>query len=93
MLQDGRETGRLIHLEQIPARAGVSAPWPAWVPAEMTAAFGRRGVRTPWSHQVTAANHARAGRNVIMSTGTASGKSVGYLLPALTSVLEGGTAL
>ena len=93
MLLEGRETGRLIHLEQIPARAGVSSPWPAWVPADVTAAFGRRGVRTPWSHQVTAANHARAGRNVIISTGTASGKSVGYLMPALTSVLEGGTAL
>jgi DEAD/DEAH box helicase domain-containing protein len=93
MLRDGWRTGRLIHLEQIPARAGVSAPWPAWVPAEVTAAFGRRGVRAPWSHQVTAANHARDARNVIISTGTASGKSLGYLLPALTSVLEGGTAL
>ena len=34
-----------------------------------------------------------AGRNVIISTGTASGKSIGYLLPALTGVLEGGTSL
>ena len=93
MLQDGRDSGRLIHLEQIPARAGVSAPWPAWVPPEVVAALGRGGVRTPWSHQVTAANHARAGRHVIISTGTASGKSAGYLLPALTSVLEGGTVL
>ncbi len=30
---------------------------------------------------------------MIISTGTASGKSLGYLLPALTWVLEGGAAL
>ena len=93
LLEEGRRTGRLIHLEQIPGRTGIPAAWPEWVPAELTAAFGRWGVRTPWSHQVTAADHARHGRNVIISTGTASGKSLGYLLPALTGVLTGGTAL
>ncbi len=93
MLRDGERTGRLIHLEQIAGRTGVPAPWPDWVPAEVTSALGRRGVRTPWAHQVTAADHARHGRNVIISTGTASGKSLGYLLPALTGILEGGTAL
>ena len=93
MLREGQRTGRLLHLEQIPARPGVPAAWPDWVPDEVTAAFGRRGVAVPWSHQVTAADHARAGRNVIISTGTASGKSLGYLLPALTGIGEGGTAL
>ena len=93
LLREGQQAGRLLHLEQIQARAGVPAPWPDWVPAEITAALGRRGVRAPWSHQVTAADHARSGRNVIISTGTASGKSLGYLLPALTGIGEGGTAL
>jgi DEAD/DEAH box helicase domain-containing protein len=93
MLREGERTGRLIHLEHIAGRTAVPAPWPDWVPAEVTKALGRRGVRAPWSHQVTAADHARHGRNVIISTGTASGKSLGYLLPALTGILEGGTAL
>ena len=44
-------------------------------------------------HQARAARLARAGRSVIISTGTASGKSLGYLVPALTAVLGGGTAL
>ena len=39
------------------------------------------------------AAHAQAGRDVIIATGTASGKSLGYLLPALTGVLAGGTVL
>lgn len=39
------------------------------------------------------ASHARDGRHVIIATPAASGKSLGYLLPALTGVLEGGSAL
>jgi DEAD/DEAH box helicase domain-containing protein len=93
LLREGQRTGRLIHLEQIAARPGIPARWPDWAPEPVIEAFGRRGVRAPWSHQVAAADHARAGRHVIISTGTASGKSLGYLLPALTGVLEGGTAL
>jgi DEAD/DEAH box helicase domain-containing protein len=93
MLREGQRSGRLIHLEQIPGRPGAPVSWPDWAPQSVIEAFGRRGVQAPWSHQVAAAGHARAGRHVIISTGTASGKSLGYLLPALTGVLEGGTAL
>ena len=93
ILREGQRSGRLVHLEEIPRRSGVPATWPEWVPAELIEALGRQGVRAPWSHQVTAACQARAGRPTIISTGTASGKSLGYLLPALAGVLEGGTAL
>ncbi len=85
--------GRLIHLERLPARPGRAVPWPSWVPGEIAAAFGRSGVTQPWAHQAAAAEHAHGGRNVILATGTASGKSLGYLMPALTAVLAGGTAL
>jgi DEAD/DEAH box helicase domain-containing protein len=85
--------GRPVHVEHIPARAGRPAPWPGWVPDEITAAFAARGITAPWTHQASAASHARAGRNVIISTAAASGKSLGYLLPALTAVLEGDTVL
>jgi DEAD/DEAH box helicase domain-containing protein len=93
ILLDGARAGRPVHVEHIPARPGREVPWPPWVPAEITDAFTRRGVRAPWSHQAAAACHAEAGRNVIISTGAASGKSLGYLLPALTSVLAGDTVL
>jgi DEAD/DEAH box helicase domain-containing protein len=39
---------------------------------------------------VAAAELARRGEHVILATGTASGKSLGYLLPALTEIGEGG---
>ena len=92
LLGDAR-AGRPVHVEHIPARACHEVPWPPWVPDEVTGAFADRGIRAPWSHQAQAADHARAGRNVIISTAAASGKSLGYLLPALTSVLAGDTVL
>ncbi len=48
------------------------------------------GVTAPWSHQTELAELAWAGRSVVVSTGTASGKSLGYWLPALTTALAGG---
>jgi DEAD/DEAH box helicase domain-containing protein len=82
ILREGTASGRLTHVEHLPARSGRTAAWPDWVPADLVAAFYHAGVRQPWEHQVAAAQHARAGDNVIMATGTESGKSVGYLVPA-----------
>src|SRR5450432_4357702 len=93
ILQAGARSGRLTHLEHIPAREGQPGTWPDWVPAELAEALRQAGAPVTWVHQAVAASHARAGRNVIISTGTASGKSMGYLLPALTGAMAGGTAL
>jgi DEAD/DEAH box helicase domain-containing protein len=93
ILLDDPGAGRPVHVEHIPARAGQEVPWPSWVPAPVAEAFAARGIRAPWTHQALAADHARAGQNVIISTAAASGKSLGYLLPALTAVLAGDTVL
>ncbi len=93
MLRQQADSGQLTHLERLPARPGQRVAWPGWVPAQLTEAFARAGLAAPWAHQAAAADYARAGRSVIIATGTASGKSLGYLLPALTGVLEGGTVL
>ncbi|MGQ0632332.1 MAG: DEAD/DEAH box helicase [Sporichthyaceae bacterium] len=63
--------------------------WPDWVHPDLRSALAGVGVTRPWAHQVAAAEHARAGRSVVISTGTASGKSLAYLLPSLSAILEG----
>jgi DEAD/DEAH box helicase domain-containing protein len=93
ILRRGADTGRLTHLQQIPARRGRRAQWPQWLPPELSRALTESGAARPWAHQARAARLARSGRSVIISTGTASGKSLGYLVPTLTAVLEGATAL
>ncbi|GAA5145916.1 hypothetical protein GCM10023321_04530 [Pseudonocardia eucalypti] len=54
----------------------------------MVAALRDAGVTRPWSHQVAAASAAFEGRHVVLATGTASGKSLGYQLPVLTSLVD-----
>ncbi len=59
----------------------------------MTARLENQGIKGLWDHQYEAAEHVRRGQNVIISTGTASGKSLAYLLPAVSGILSGGTVL
>jgi DEAD/DEAH box helicase domain-containing protein len=93
ILLDDPGAGRPVHVEHIPARDGRQVPWPSWVPAPVAEAFAARGISAPWCHQALAADYAQGGRNVIISTAAASGKSLGYLLPALSAVLAGDTVL
>ncbi|MEU1842473.1 DEAD/DEAH box helicase [Micromonospora sediminicola] len=80
-------TDPVTHVERVPARAGEPVPWPDWAPEELRAAFARRGVAAPWRHQAEAAELAYAGQHVVVATGTASGKSLAYQLPALSTLL------
>jgi len=93
ILATGARSGRLTHLSRLAGQTGKHADWPDWVPAQLTGALAASGIAAPWLHQARAAELARSGQSVIISTGTASGKSLGYLLPALTSILAGGTVL
>ncbi|GAA2537846.1 DEAD/DEAH box helicase [Mycolicibacterium diernhoferi] len=74
------------HVEDLPPRRGAPRDWPRWADPDLVAAFADRGVNAPWSHQVEAADLAHAGRHVVLSTGTASGKSLAYQLPILTAL-------
>ena len=77
------------HRHDLPARAGRTADWPRWLPDEVLSACRRLGIASPWQHQATAAETAHSGRHVVLSTGTASGKSLGYLLPVLAATYGG----
>ncbi len=83
----GREDS-LRHLRVLPRRAATTAAWPSWADPRVVDAFTRRGVAELWRHQAVAAEAAYTHQHVVISTGTASGKSLAYQLPALTSILE-----
>lgn len=77
------------HVRQLAARDGVRAGWPEWLPEPVVAALQQTGIAEPWAHQVEAADAAWQGRHVALATGTASGKSLGYLMPVLASTYGG----
>jgi DEAD/DEAH box helicase domain-containing protein len=79
---------RVTHVEHVPARAGRRADWPAWTAPLLVDRLRLAGVERPWEHQVQAAELVRGGSSVVVATGTASGKSLAYLLPVLTALLE-----
>lgn len=76
----------LRHVEGLAARGAHPRPWPRWAEPDVVAAFVARGIAEPWTHQVAAADLAHSGRHVVLSTGTASGKSLAYQLPILSAM-------
>lgn len=88
-----QRAGQVVHVEHLPGAEGKQVAWPDWVTADVAIGFARNGIHRPWSHQAQAADLAWAGQDVIIATRAASGKSVGYLAPALTAIAAGGTAL
>lgn len=76
------------HVERLPPRPGRPAPWPSWAAPELVRALETQGVARPWVHQTAAAELAHAGHDVVLCTGTASGKSLGYQIPLLTALLD-----
>ncbi|MEV7646336.1 DEAD/DEAH box helicase [Arthrobacter sp. NPDC089319] len=92
LLGSGAEPEQLVHVRKLPAREAVIEPWPDWVHDDVRAAYAMLGVHQPWRHQVRAAESAHDGRHTIIATGTASGKSLAYQLPALDAIHRTGLA-
>lgn len=80
---------RLLHVEHVPAREARLAQWPDSVAPAVLSALLAGGMERPWSHQRAAIDLASAGQHVVLATGTASGKSLGYLAPVLSAASEG----
>ncbi len=70
-----------------PLRPAQLRPFPDDLPVSLREALSSRGIQALYSHQDEAWQHARAGHNVVLATGTASGKTLAYNLPVLAALL------
>src|SRR5467141_443997 len=82
----------LTAIRHFPAREAQWADFPAWVNADLAAAYAAKGIRRLYTHQAAAAEAVHAGKNVVIVTPTASGKTLCYNLPVLNAVLENSDA-
>jgi DEAD/DEAH box helicase domain-containing protein len=70
-----------------PARPGEFAEFPETLTPALQKALAARGIDQLYVHQAEAFSHASAGRNVVIVTPTASGKTLCYNLPVLNGLL------
>ena len=82
-LLEGEE---LAHLGREPSRDAQVAPIPAAVHPRVRAALEARGITQLYTHQVAAWEAAARREHVIVTTGTASGKSLAFNLPVLSAI-------
>lgn len=78
---------QVTYRHQIPKRVAVLEDFPPWLQPEIVQACHDLGVQQLWRHQRLAADSIHAGRHTAIATGTASGKSLSYLLPVLAATL------
>ena len=76
----------------IAARAAVTSPFPPTLNPALVDILCARGISSLYSHQAAATEYALAGRNVVVVTPTASGKTLCYNLPVLDALLRDPTA-
>ncbi len=77
----------LTAVRHYPAREAQWADFPAWLSADLRAAYNAKGIRQLYTHQAAAAEAVHAGKNVVIVTPTASGKTLCYNLPVLDAIL------
>ncbi len=83
-----RQDEVLTSVRQIPARAAKFRPVPGWVASALSEAYRAKGIQELYSHQAATAELVHSGKNAVVVTPTASGKTLCYNLPVLNAVLE-----
>ena len=78
---------RITAVRHLPACAARYAPFPGALDARLRAALRARGIAELYTHQADAIGHALAGRHVVVTTPTASGKTLCYNAPVLNAIL------
>jgi DEAD/DEAH box helicase domain-containing protein len=78
----------LTCVRQIPAREATFRPLPEWVRPELREAYRAKGIEELYSHQAATTELVHNGKNVVVVTPTASGKTLCYNLPVLNEVLD-----
>ena len=78
LIDDPDREPSLVHVEELEARSPVPLPFPEGFPEILIGRLGLLGIESLYAHQREGLDALRAGDDVAMATGTASGKSLVY---------------
>ncbi|MBD0316956.1 MAG: DEAD/DEAH box helicase [Thermoleophilia bacterium] len=83
---DVLEAEEVVYRTDVPARAPRLVPLPGDLHPLVVEALERRGLASVYEHQAAAFRAAEGGAHVMVSTGTASGKTLAFNLPVLNAL-------
>ena len=87
LVRDRAYRGQVVHVHRLPARAAVFADPERPLPGVIGGSLAAAGIARLYSHQAAAVDAVRRGDDVVVVTGTASGKTMCYNLPVLEHLL------
>jgi DEAD/DEAH box helicase domain-containing protein len=79
--------GQIVHIENIGAREAAYAELDEPLEPELQSCLDEHGLSSLYTHQAQAVNAIRRGKNVIVATSSASGKTLCYNIAVMQSVL------
>jgi len=79
--------GQVVRAEELPAREARYASLDPAPPERVREVLRVEGIERFYTHQSQAITHARAGRHIVVVTGTASGKTLCYNVPVMETLL------
>ena len=85
---DDRFLRHVTRWEVIPPQAGRYADFPSQLDRRLIAVMAKRGIERLYCHQAEAVELALAGQSFVVTTPTASGKTLCYNLPVLHTILQ-----
>jgi DEAD/DEAH box helicase domain-containing protein len=86
--QDSDTNPNISAWKTTPPRQAQTLPLPDLIPASLRQALSTLGINSLYSHQHSAWINVQANKNIILSTSTASGKTLSYNLPVLSSIIN-----
>jgi DEAD/DEAH box helicase domain-containing protein len=78
----------LVEWRILPAKSAQTVPFPQGIQHELLDAIQALGIHSLYTHQASAYNQVNAGKNIVVVTGTASGKTLCYNLPVINCLLK-----
>jgi DEAD/DEAH box helicase domain-containing protein len=78
----------LAYVGSEPARDAQTTPLPGDLPTALRERLGAKGIDSLYSHQAETWDAATRGEHILVTTGTASGKSLAFNLPVLAALTE-----
>src|SRR5260221_13288323 len=86
--RDSDTAPNLFAWRTLPSRPAQTHPFPTDLPAPVSQTLIAAGIHSLYSHQLEAWIHSHNSENIILSTGTASGKTLAYNLPVIAELLQ-----